>query len=260
MPHTLPSPDRPSAPTTVIDVRDLTKTFARSDGAVLAGLSFHLAAGETLSVIGPSGCGKTTLLYILAGLQTASTGNVRLFGRPARATPGRTAFILQHFGLFPWKTVFENVALGLKLSRWPRAEIARIVTAQLDELGLNGLAKRYPVQLSGGQKQRVAVARALATSPDLLLMDEPFSSLDALTREHLQNTVLQMWQRRRLTYVTVTHSVEEAVFLGRYILVLSDRPTVCKALLANRHFGKTDLRHESAYFDMVRTVRGVMEI
>jgi len=253
-------PKAASPPPAMIAVHGLTKTFAAADGPVLNGLSFDLAAGDTLSVIGPSGCGKTTLLYILAGLQTVTTGTVRLFGRGVRATDGRTAFILQHFGLFPWKTVFENVALGLKLCKWSRADIDRIVNAHLDELGLKELAQRYPVQLSGGQKQRVAIARALATSPDILLMDEPFSSLDALTREHLQNTVLEMWQRRSLTYVIVTHSVEEAVFLGRSILVLSDRPTVCKALLENTYFGETTLRNESAYFEMVRAVRRVMEI
>jgi NitT/TauT family transport system ATP-binding protein len=250
----------PMTDTPLIEVDRLTKTFTLQDGPVLDHLSFRLFPQETLSVIGPSGCGKTTLLYIMAGLEAATTGSVMLGGRDARVARGRTAFILQHFGLFPWKTVLENVALGLSLQRRQKADISDVVRSSLCELGLSDLEDRYPAQLSGGQKQRVAIARALSTSPDILLMDEPFSSLDALTRERLQNTLLKMWRRRRLTYIIVTHSVEEAVFLGRTILVLSDRPTVCKAVIDNAHFGEDGLRRHEAFFDTVRRVRMAMEI
>lgn len=246
--------------TPLIEVDRLTKTFSLQDGPVLNRLSFSLFPQETISVIGPSGCGKTTLLYILAGLEAPTTGSVMLGGRDARYSKGRTAFILQHFGLFPWKTVFENVALGLNLQRRAKAEINDVVRAGLNEMGLGNLGDRYPVQLSGGQRQRVAIARALAASPEILLMDEPFSSLDALNRERLQNTMLEMWHRRRLTYIIVTHSVEEAVFLGRTIMVLSDRPTVCKTVIRNAHFGETGLRRLGAFFDTVRRVRLAMEI
>ena len=159
----------------------------------------------------------------------------------------------------PWKTVWENVALALKIRKTPKAEISRVTAGLLEELGIDALASRYPVQISGGQQQRVAIARALATNPDILLMDEPFSALDALTREHLQNTLLAMWQKRRLTYVIVTHSVEEAVFLGRTIMIMSDRPTRIRRIISNEGFGTRAFRMEDRYFETVRSIRRIME-
>ncbi len=237
----------------MIAVHQLNKTFNPEDGAVLDGLSFELPAGEALAVIGPSGCGKTTLLYILAGLSAASAGKVNIGGQ------GRTAFILQDFGLFPWKTVAQNIGLGLELKGVDAAHRSTVTADLLNELGLAGLGRRYPVQLSGGQKQRVAIARALATEPDLILMDEPFSSLDALTREHLQNIMVDMWRRKGLGYIIVTHSVEEAAFLGRRVAVLTDRPTRIKALIYNPSFGTADLRLKNCFFDRIREIRRVME-
>lgn len=242
-----------------ISVQNLSKRFDAEGGMVLDNISFSLDTGETLSVIGPSGCGKTTLLYILSGLQRASAGSVRIHGKNSEGRTGRCAFILQDFGLFPWKSVYENVALGMRLQQAAADVVAHRVTTLLAELGLKGLGKRYPVQLSGGQKQRVAIARALATDPAILLMDEPFSSLDAITRERLQSALLSIWGARRLTYIIVTHSVEEAVFLGSRILVLSDRPTRIKAVIDNASFGHPDLRSLDRYFDKVREVRGHME-
>lgn len=241
----------------MIRAEALEKRFDAAPDNVLNGLSFSLDPGETLSFIGPSGCGKTTLLYILAGLMQPSSGEVSIGSGPDG--PTEISFILQDFGLFPWKTVAENVALGLKVRKVPRAEQRRITGNLLQEMGIPELEERYPVQLSGGQKQRVAIARALATRPDLLLMDEPFSSLDALTREHLQNTILQTWIRRRITYILVTHSVEEAVFLGHRILVLSDRPARIRAELVNEDFGAAELRMQGAFFEQVREVRRAME-
>ncbi len=237
----------------MIAVRRLGKTFDPADGAVLEDLSFNLADRHTLAVIGPSGCGKTTLLYIRAGLSRASTGEVAFRGR------GQTAFILQDYGLFPWKTAAQNISLGLQLQGADSTRQRRTVEALLTEFGLEGLADRYPVQLSGGQKQRVAIARALAADPDLVLMDEPFSSLDALTRERLQNTMVAMWRRKGLSFVIVTHSVEEAVFLGRQVLVLTDRPTRVKALIDNPSFGQPDLRIKDCYFGRIREVRQALE-
>jgi ABC-type nitrate/sulfonate/bicarbonate transport system ATPase subunit len=252
-------PQGPPAEKT-IEVDRLCKTFLPSDGPVLDDISFLLNRGQSLSVIGPSGCGKTTLLYILAGLHHPSSGTVAIRGRQDARHPAKTSFILQNFGLFPWKTVTENVALGLKIRRTPNPICRRITADLLDELGIGELARRYPVQLSGGQQQRVAIARALATDPDILLMDEPFSALDALTREHLQNIILKMWQKRQLTYMIVTHSVEEAVFLGSRIMVLSDRPTRVKAILPNPGFGEIGVRHRDCFFDRIRQIRQVMEI
>jgi NitT/TauT family transport system ATP-binding protein len=238
----------------MIAVSQLTKRFADTEDPVLDGVSFQVPPGQTLAIIGPSGCGKSTLLYILAGLLPPTAGRVAIEG-----AAGRPAIILQDFGLFPWKTAAENVALALKLQGRPAAARRRVTDALLAELGLAGLGHRYPVQLSGGQKQRVAIARALATGPSLLLMDEPFSSLDALTREHLQTTLLATWRRTGVSYLLVTHSVEEAVFLGREVLVLSDRPTRVKAVIDNPDFGAPDLRLHDQYFERVRAVRRAME-
>ena len=245
----------------MIAVRGLTKTFDPRDGAVLDRLDFDMGRGETLAVIGPSGCGKTTLLYILAGLLAPSDGQVSIDGRCGTAdTTGRTAFILQNFGLFPWKTTTENIALGLQLKGVPARQRQTRTAALMDQLGLSGLGARYPVQLSGGQKQRVAIARALATDPALMLMDEPFSSLDALTREHLQNTLLELWRHNGVSFIIVTHSVEEAVFLGRRVAVLTDRPTRIRTLIDNPDFDRRDARLASGFFDKVREVRRAMEV
>ena len=243
----------------MIHVKGLCKTFEKDGGTVLDNISFSLSAGETLSIIGPSGCGKTTLLYMLAGLSRPTTGSIEIGSEKGDPSTCTTSIILQNFGLFPWKTVSENVALALKIRKAPKDVVSRVTAGLLEELGIGALALRYPVQISGGQQQRVAIARALATNPDILFMDEPFSALDALTREHLQNTLMTMWQKRRLTYVIVTHSVEEAVFLGRTIMILSDRPTRIREIIPNEGFGSQAFRMEDQYFEMVRAIRRIME-
>ncbi len=243
----------------MIQVKNLSKEFDKKDGPVLEGVSFSLSAGETLSVIGPSGCGKTTLLYIMADLLSSSSGSVKIQGKNNGGSDGRTSFILQDFGLFPWKTVWENVSLSLKLRKRNLKDRRKITDSLLKELGIASLASKYPAQLSGGQKQRVAIARSLAPDPDILLMDEPFSSLDTLNREHLQNIILEIWQKRRLTYIIVTHSVEEAVFLGNHIMVLTDRPAKVKEIIFNSNFGAKACRIKSEYFNMVKQVRNVLE-
>ena len=241
----------------MIKVEGLTKKFGKNEQAVLEDISFSLNAGDSLAVIGPSGCGKTTLLAILAGLSPATAGSVRVQGK--RSLPGKTSMILQDYGLFPWKTLAENVALGMKIQNVPADVRAAKTKHLLAELNLAPYANHYPVQLSGGQKQRVAIARAIATEPDILLMDEPFSSLDAITREHLQSVVVDMWRKSRLTFAVVTHSVEEAVFLGRYILVLGSRPARVRAMMDNPHFGMDNFRLSDTYFTKIKEVRSVLE-
>ena len=217
-----------------ITVRELGKNYG--NGPVLDGLSFDLPAGETLSVIGPSGCGKSTLLYLLAGLDLPDTGTVDT-GVASRRHKGKISFILQDYGLFPWKSIGDNLALPLELQGVPHSARYTAVTNMLAELGLSGLERRFPSQLSGGQRQRVAIGRALISEPDILLMDEPFSSLDALTREHLQTVVMTLWQRRRPTCVLVTHNIPEAVFLGSHIMVMGGRPARQVLWLDNPCFG-----------------------
>ena len=241
----------------MIDVMGLTKKFEHADVAVLEDVSFSLNAGESLAVIGPSGCGKTTLLGILAGLIPATAGSVRLQAAPDRAA--RTAIILQDYGLFPWKTLTENLSLGMKIQKVPAERRFARTRQLLSELDLTPYSHHYPVQLSGGQKQRVAIARAIATEPDILLMDEPFSSLDAITREHLQNVMKDMWRKNDLTFIIVTHSVEEAVFLGRFILVLGTRPGRVRAIIDNPQSGMENFRSSDTCFHQIREVRKDLE-
>lgn len=242
----------------MIRVEGICKRFDPGEVDVLDRISFSLSQGDTLSIIGPSGCGKTTLLYILAGLLSPTSGTLQKGKEGMKDGDIETAFILQDYGLFPWKTVWENVALAPKLKGNSRRECREITTALLEELGLGTLGDRYPVQLSGGQKQRVAIARALALNPSILLMDEPFSSLDAITRERLQDALLRTWQARELTYILVTHSVEEAVFLGRHIIILTDRPARVKVMIDNPDFGKQGYRMDQSYFEKLNEVRRAM--
>lgn len=185
---------------------------------------------------------------------TSRTGGTVSTGEVSRRDKGRISFILQDYGLFPWKTVQENLSLPLELQGVAPSTRRKAVADMLEELGLGGLGMRYPAQLSGGQRQRVAIGRALITDPDILLMDEPFSSLDALTREHLQTTVLSLWQRRRPTCVLVTHNVPEAVFLGKHVMVMNGHPARNVMWLENPCFGDADPRGEERYFSLTKKV------
>lgn len=235
---------------------ELSKDYGH--GPVLDKLSFEVPAGETLAIIGPSGCGKSTLLRLLANLETPSGGVILHDGAPpAAAGPARRelAVILQDYGLFPWKTVEDNLTLPLRLRGASRREQRERGAAMLEELGLSGLERRYPAELSGGQRQRVAIGRALITEPAILFMDEPFSSLDALTRERLQHVVLDVWRRRRPTCVLVTHSVEEAVFLGAWVLVLGGKPARERLWLRNPCVGDAACREREEGISLIRRVR-----
>ena len=234
-----------------LSVTSLGKRFGQN--VVLSDISFTLPAGESLSIIGPSGCGKSTLLAVIAGLTEAGEGKALL------PPSWKTAFILQDYGLFPWKTVRDNLALPLELRGVGRRERSAAVADMMNELGLEGLEQRFPVQLSGGQRQRVAIGRALISRPDLLLMDEPFAALDAITREHLQNLLLNVWQRRRMSFMLVTHNVAEAVFLGRHIMVMGGKPATQKLWLDNPCFGDASCRNSDAYFSLIRSVHEALE-
>lgn len=205
------------------------------DGAVVAfrQLSLAIAKNEIMCVVGPSGCGKTTLLRCIAGLTDLSSGRLIVDGKPVAGPPDGVAMVFQHFGLLPWKTVYENAAFGLAMAGRPAAEIQQRVDHYLDVVGLTGFERHYPYQLSGGMQQRVGLVRALAMNPSVLLMDEPFAALDAQTREVLQEELLSLMQRpeERKTMVFITHSIDEAILLGDRIAVMSARPGRIKEIL-----------------------------
>ncbi len=203
------------------------------DGAVVAldRITLDIYENEIACVVGPSGCGKTTLLRCLDGLVALSGGTIKIDGRPVMGPPKNVALVFQRFGLFPWKTVYANTAYGVKLAGLPQEEIAARVSRTLKLVGLEGFEKAYPYQLSGGMQQRVGLARALATGPDILLMDEPFAALDAQTREILQEETLRILEEEQKTIVFVTHSIDEAILLGDRVIVLTARPGRVKYVL-----------------------------
>ena len=217
-----PLPTRPA-----IRIRDLHKSF----GALTAidGVSVDIAHGEFFMIVGPSGCGKTTLLRILAGLDSVSAGSIEI-ATPSSQRPVNS-MIFQGDSIFPWMTVWDNAAYGLRMRRAPAATIKEVVGHYLARTGLTRFAKYYPHQLSGGMRQRVSIARAFANDPEILLMDEPFSALDAQNKLLLQEELLRIWEEHKKTVVFITHSVDEAVFLGDRIMVMTAQPGKVKAFV-----------------------------
>jgi NitT/TauT family transport system ATP-binding protein len=209
----------------------VTRTFV--DGGVVAfqDLTLEVAPNEALCVVGPSGCGKTTLLRCMAGLIQPSEGQIFLDDQPLLAPHPSVVMVFQHFGLFPWKTVFDNVAYGLKLRGVPRARWGEAIQPYIELVGLRGFEGMYPYQLSGGMQQRAGLARALALNPQVLLMDEPFGALDAQTRELLQEELVRILEQERRTLVFITHSIDEAIVLGDRIVVMGTRPGRVREIL-----------------------------
>jgi NitT/TauT family transport system ATP-binding protein len=208
----------------LVALRDVGKTFP-SGTVALAGLDLEVRAGEFLTLLGPSGCGKSTALRIIAGLSEPTQGVVAWQPGTAHAeSESRIGFVFQEPTLMPWASIFDNVLLPFKLKGVPRVEAAERVEAALDRVGLQKFARAYPRELSGGMRMRVSIARALATEPALLLMDEPFAALDEITRFKLNNDLLQLWEALRTTVVFVTHSVFESVYLSSRVVVMAARP------------------------------------
>jgi len=215
-----------AAPRPVLVVRDVEMTFSSPDNPLeaLERASFVLAAHEFVSIIGPSGCGKSTLLRILAGLVRPSSGEVLLDGAPVTEPHTKVGVVFQHANLMPWRTARANVMLPLEVQGAPREEARRRAQEMLALVGLEGFEESLPRELSGGMRQRVALARALVHDPDLLLLDEPFGALDALTRERMNWELLRIWQHERKTVLMVTHSIPEAIYLSDRVLIMSNRP------------------------------------
>lgn len=225
---------------------------AASSLVVLDDFNLDVRPGEFLTIVGPSGSGKTTLLDLLAGLARPTAGQVLVDGHQVTGPGQDRAVVFQQYALFPWRTAARNVSIGLEGTGLNRRQRAAKAGEYLDLVGLSGFAERYPHELSGGMKQRVAIARSLAYEPDILLMDEPFAALDAQTREQLQDELLRIWQETGKTIVFITHGIDEAVYLGQRVAVLSSRPGRLKAIVdidLGEREGESDIRSTTRFVE-----------
>ena len=214
----------------MLSIKNLKKVYQVADGEIEAvrNLTFDVADGELICVVGPSGAGKTTLLKCIAGLLTPTSGSIELAGSPVTGPPKAMAVVFQEYGrsLFPWMTVHANVELPLKNQGVPKAEREKLVADALEAVELSHVPKSYPWQLSGGMQQRVAIARAVAYKPKVLLMDEPFAAVDAQTRADLEDLIRDIWHKLGVTILFITHDIDESVYLGQRVIMLSNSPTV----------------------------------
>ena len=255
----------------MIAINDLTFAYS-GQPPIFQGYNLHVSRGEALSIIGPSGCGKTTLLYLLAGLRHPQSGTISIDDKPISRPRPRSGLVLQDHGLLPWQTVRENARLGLTIwgfygsdGRHAPAD-EKLVPNQADQrvddwlkkLGIDGLRDQYPLQISRGQRQRTAIARTLAMKPDLLLMDEPFSALDAPTREDLQKFIIRLHAESDLTYIIVTHDIEVAVVMGKKILVLHKGCNKEARIMHNACAGFTDSRMQGEFQQQCEDLRKLL--
>jgi len=220
----------------ILAARHVSKTFATGKGQLLAvdDLSLEINEGEFICLLGASGCGKSTILNMFAGFTQPTAGEVLLRGRPIVAIEPRCGMIFQSYALFPWKTVRANVEFGLRMKGLPRAERRARASAFIEMVNLKGFEEHYPAELSGGMQQRVTIARMLAADPEVLLMDEPFAALDAMTRQVMQEELLKIHEQSRKTIVFITHSIDEALILSSRLFVMSARPGRVKAVIPNK--------------------------
>ncbi|NLT38224.1 MAG: ABC transporter ATP-binding protein [Methanomassiliicoccus sp.] len=216
----------------ILSIKNLIKTFPKDDTEMIAvsGFQLDVKEGEFICLLGPSGCGKTTVLRIIAGLQSPTSGELTLRGNPITGPGSDRGMVFQEFGLLPWRSVKKNVEFGLEVQKMDDAKKNEISKRFIDLVGLTGFENSHPNQLSGGMKQRVGIARALASNPEILLMDEPFGALDAQTRNLMQKELLRIWEETKKTVIFVTHSVDEAVYLSDRIVVMTGRPGKVKEI------------------------------
>ncbi|HZK43759.1 MAG TPA: ABC transporter ATP-binding protein [Syntrophomonadaceae bacterium] len=244
----------------MIIIEDLSVTYPGKNQDIVAidNLNIKVKSGDIYTVIGPSGSGKSTLLYVLSGIIKDYTGSVLINGTAIDPQKQRIGLVLQNYGLLPWKNVYQNAMLGVKIKKGSKVldEYSHYI---LKQLGIENLLDRYPKELSGGQQQRVAIARAFLLKPDLLLMDEPFSALDAMTREEIQALFLDIWKQNRVTTIFITHSVDEALYLGNKIVVLSSAPGRVLKILDNPCFQLDNLRSRDEYYMMSTKVRNIVD-
>jgi NitT/TauT family transport system ATP-binding protein len=249
----------------VLEVRDVTKTFPleKSKLTVLEDVSFSVNRDEFVCLVGPSGCGKSTMLRIIAGLEKADSGEILFHDKPQTSPNPKITMIFQLFGLFPWKTALENVEIPLEVLGMKKESREEIARSHLRMVGLEGFENTYPHDLSGGMKQRVGIARALALQPEVLLMDEPFSSLDELTAKALREQVLDIWRDPSLptnTFVMVSHNVEEAVYMADRVIVMSPRPgRIVNEVRVNLPRPRAKYLRDPEYFQSVDEVVSILE-
>ncbi|SFQ00692.1 ABC transporter ATP-binding protein [Caldicoprobacter faecalis] len=217
-----------------ISIEKVSKAFTLKDKSTLTVLDkvdLYIKEGESICLLGPSGCGKSTLLNLIAGFDTPSTGTIKIDGDTVTQPSIDRIVIFQNYGLLPWRNVIKNVELGLEAKKLKRKERRRIAEEYIKLVGLSDYKKHHPPQLSGGMQQRVALARALAVEPKILLMDEPFGALDAMTRMHMQDEIERIWQEKKKTIIFVTHDIEEAVFLADRIVIMTPSPGRVKTII-----------------------------
>ncbi|MBD1861082.1 MULTISPECIES: ABC transporter ATP-binding protein [Trichocoleus] len=249
----------PTHPGGFLVIENLVKAYPTAGGGesvVLDGIDLTIGENEFISVIGHSGCGKSTLLKIVAGLETASGGSVRLEGREIRKPGAERMMVFQHYSLLPWLTVRENIRLAVDevLKRVPAREKQQIVNEHLAMVNLTAAADKYPDEISGGMKQRVGIARAIAIRPKMLLMDEPFGALDALTRGKLQRQVLDIWENQRQAVMMITHDVDEALYMSDRIVMMTNGPAAKIGEILDVPFphprDRASMRNSREYFDL----------
>jgi NitT/TauT family transport system ATP-binding protein len=238
-----------------VEVRGITKMY--DDVEALRSVDLDIPRGKLTTLLGPSGCGKTTLLKIIAGLAEPTAGEVRVNGRPVDGPGPERAFVFQDFALLPWATVIRNAGFGLELRGVPKPEREAVARRYIGEVGLAGFEAKYPHELSGGMRQRVGLARALAVDADVLLLDEPFSAVDEQTRRKFQEDLLRLVEVERKTFLFVTHSIEEAVYISDRIVLLSRRPGRVSEIIEpkiDRSASPDEIRRDPGYLDTVEEI------
>lgn len=242
-----------------ISLRDVNRIYRskdKGDVVALKDLNLDIQDGEFVVIVGASGCGKTTLLNLIAGFDQANSGKVLLDGEPVTKIEPECGMIFQQYALFPWKTVRENVEFGLKMKRWSKKKRRERSARFIDIVGLNGFENNYPHHLSGGMKQRVSIARSLATNPKVMLLDEPFAALDAMTRQVLQEQLVRIYEKHKKTIVFITHSIDEALLLSSRIMVMTARPGRIAQEIINDlpHPRNADVQLSERYMELKRMI------
>lgn len=242
-----------------IDALTVSYDTKKNSIHALGPINMNITAGDIYALIGPSGCGKSTLLHVLSGIIKDYRGKISLHDKPLNPKKHDIGFIPQNFGLLPWKNVEKNCLLSLKIKgHMIDSSINKRIDYVMNQLNINSLKDRYPNELSGGQKQRVAIARSFIMNPDLLLMDEPFSALDALTREEAQALFIDLWNQYKTTTLFVTHSIEEAIYMGQKIVILSHCPGTIVEIINNPLFNNKNMRDNKEYYKLSSHVRNVI--